>query len=84
MEKVIYIVNEYGDWDGDFCSSMAFDTKEKAEEYYQQAIEDAKEQYCEYEGEYETAQGNYSFCLWLSSDTEYYHKITIKRTEIQE
>lgn len=82
MGKFIYVVSEYGNWDGDFCYTGAFETKEKAEEYYQKAIEDAKEQYSDYE-EIQTSQGNYSFALWWADDVHYYHNIEINRIALQ-
>lgn len=51
--KTIYVVNHYGNWDGDFREMAAFSTYEKAKAEYDARIEDAREDLLEWYDESE-------------------------------
>lgn len=81
--KKVYLVNSFGDIDGDFCDTLAFDSQEKAEACFLRKVERAKEEHTEYWGDdLEMVEGNGFVLFYWDIDTHYYQRIELKELKV--
>ena len=75
--KTIYVVNHYGNWDGDFRDIVSFSAYEDARAEYELQVEDARENLFEWYGKDEIVidEGT-SFCtVYIDGEYNDHHEI---------
>lgn len=75
--KTIYVVNHYGNWDGDFRDIVAFSTYEDAKSEYENQVKDARKNFIKYYDEDEIVidEDTTSCTFYLDGEYDDYHEI---------
>lgn len=75
--KTIYVVNHYGNWDGDFRDIVSFSTYEGAKEEYKLQVEETRKTLleCYDEGEIVIDEDTTSCTFYLDGEYDDYHEI---------
>lgn len=75
--KTIYVVNHYGNWDGDFREIIAFSTYEDARAEYELQVDDARETLfeCNDEDEIVIDEDTTSCTFYLDGEYDDHHEI---------